>query len=442
MSTSHDYPAAHSMDTTWWGLDRDGRIARFDTGEAGAALSPPREEVDTITLVSEAEGFSLSCDDLFPIDDGKIFRRPSHWDDESSIPLEVTAEDDNYLPSFLLWLRDDAALTALRADPRCAEGVVLPSRGRIVVWLVSDYRKDGENKALLEAVLALRERGHVCRGWLYPYGDLEPERLGIFSYRLDHFDNWIAGPFTRSAIPEFPLLVDQIPVEASERLALNELDADFSRDALLQPYEHGEAYSWEEQWVSTTGRVLETEGEEPDEPSEEIPSIPAPASTIGALVAAYLSGAPGSSDVLGDWLTERGMQAIPEAPTAGERLDELMFRWFSPADRVALEARFLEQVLRADPPGEEVEAAVRGVLAALGGGTSQDSESTRGAFVAWQPSFDGAEKDPRDSQLAWAAWALGSGYPLVAARTIRELSPQALSWQISETIAAIESTTV
>jgi len=31
-----EFPAAHSMDTTWFAVDEDGRVARFDSGEAGA----------------------------------------------------------------------------------------------------------------------------------------------------------------------------------------------------------------------------------------------------------------------------------------------------------------------------------------------------------------------------------------------------------------------
>ena len=31
-----DFPAAHSMDSYWFAVDRDGRVAVFATGEAGA----------------------------------------------------------------------------------------------------------------------------------------------------------------------------------------------------------------------------------------------------------------------------------------------------------------------------------------------------------------------------------------------------------------------
>ena len=34
---SDDIPVAHSMDTTWFAVDRDGYVACFRSGEAGAA---------------------------------------------------------------------------------------------------------------------------------------------------------------------------------------------------------------------------------------------------------------------------------------------------------------------------------------------------------------------------------------------------------------------
>lgn len=36
MTSPSDFPAAHSMDTTWFAVDRDGHVAVFDSGEAGA----------------------------------------------------------------------------------------------------------------------------------------------------------------------------------------------------------------------------------------------------------------------------------------------------------------------------------------------------------------------------------------------------------------------
>src|SRR5262245_16205174 len=53
-----DFPAAHSMDTTWFATDRDGRIGYFESGSAGAvprdALSGPAAERVQEQLTQEA----------------------------------------------------------------------------------------------------------------------------------------------------------------------------------------------------------------------------------------------------------------------------------------------------------------------------------------------------------------------------------------------------
>lgn len=48
-----DYPAAHSMDCTWFAVDRDGCVAIFESGEAGAMPEEAYggEEDDTTPLV-------------------------------------------------------------------------------------------------------------------------------------------------------------------------------------------------------------------------------------------------------------------------------------------------------------------------------------------------------------------------------------------------------
>src|SRR5262249_26531495 len=40
-----DFPAAHSMDATWFAVDRDGHVGVFDSGEPGAV---PQEVNDSI----------------------------------------------------------------------------------------------------------------------------------------------------------------------------------------------------------------------------------------------------------------------------------------------------------------------------------------------------------------------------------------------------------
>src|SRR5690349_16321006 len=48
-----DFPAAHSMDTTWFAVDRDGHVACFSSGEAGAVPSRAAEPEGTGDVLSE-----------------------------------------------------------------------------------------------------------------------------------------------------------------------------------------------------------------------------------------------------------------------------------------------------------------------------------------------------------------------------------------------------
>src|SRR5215468_7860598 len=53
-----DFPAAHSMDTTWFAVDRDGHIGVFESGEPGAV---PKQ-------VDESGGRSGGIDDAAVLD--------------------------------------------------------------------------------------------------------------------------------------------------------------------------------------------------------------------------------------------------------------------------------------------------------------------------------------------------------------------------------------
>ncbi len=62
MGDMDDYPAAHSMDSTWFAVDEDGHIAAFDTGEDGHIpegfpvwADPWNEELIARTLLARAQ---------------------------------------------------------------------------------------------------------------------------------------------------------------------------------------------------------------------------------------------------------------------------------------------------------------------------------------------------------------------------------------------------
>jgi hypothetical protein len=65
-----DYPAAHSMDTDWFAVDRDGRVGYFSSGENGPVPVGQRSDADLEELVvnhlrAAAGQPGLSDDDWF-----------------------------------------------------------------------------------------------------------------------------------------------------------------------------------------------------------------------------------------------------------------------------------------------------------------------------------------------------------------------------------------
>ena len=56
----HDYPAAHSMDSVWFAVDADGRVAAFDTGENGHIPSEGNEGFGWEVLVEMERAAGLA----------------------------------------------------------------------------------------------------------------------------------------------------------------------------------------------------------------------------------------------------------------------------------------------------------------------------------------------------------------------------------------------
>jgi hypothetical protein len=64
-----DFPAAHSMDTEWFAVDRDGQVAVFVSGENGSvpADAPPGDIDDVLGALGSAISFENSDDaTVFP----------------------------------------------------------------------------------------------------------------------------------------------------------------------------------------------------------------------------------------------------------------------------------------------------------------------------------------------------------------------------------------
>jgi hypothetical protein len=148
------------MDTTWFAIDRDGHVAVFDSGEAGA--------VPTAAYLGE---------DYRPIEQAVVAAGTGQ-------PASAVAEDE---------------------DP------------------------DDRSRALAAA-----------GAYLYAHGEAS--------------ENWIAGPYDRTAVPATPLTADRLPPDVLDNMA--RFPGRFAETAALQPVEQWPVESWGPTYLAADGATV------------------------------------------------------------------------------------------------------------------------------------------------------------------------------------------
>jgi hypothetical protein len=200
-----DVPAAHSMDTEWFAVDAEGRVAMFDTDEPG----PMPEEAfggqgiawEILPTLSEVP-YDLSGLDL--VADGQLIG--------ASGEMLVTTPQGTI--SGLFWLAGEGYE---RVQP-----------------LERLYRLKGDGGQLLvlgdlpaETLGLLRRDGLFNRGWIVH--ELDMSRFGFFTYRFRE-------PYERTAAPGRPITIDRLPATLGEEMRqLTLSDVSFPRDASIEP---------------------------------------------------------------------------------------------------------------------------------------------------------------------------------------------------------------
>jgi hypothetical protein len=470
-----DYPAAHSMDSTWWAVDGQGHVAKFETHEAGAMPSQCQNldvyEMFSRLLSAGFGGLTFAAGDLLAEADAKLYvRYPSGpWND---VVLRAPSPKANFssFHGLLVWLHDEATLASLLLGP-AATGTVpkrlkkriaqlfgrpssegpqihrLPSPDKIVIWITKGSAD--ENPDLVAFINDLLGRGMAARGWVC-YQPPEVERFGFFAYSHDTFDNGSSGPYERAAPPLRPAHIDDLPPAVSHALANCRLEqVDFMGEVLIQPLEHfSECNSRAGNWISTTGQLAPVR-DAPDavpgpdaQPAEAISGEVASQSSLGPLVEAWLSCKLGADDVLNDYLQEAGHKKLPALEGPAARLDTALVRFLTPAELLAVEADFVDHVLgQADLAPNEFATLSAAIDAARRFARDDLSRAdlATAADSAWQQWQTTEAESEQTNRVAWAAWTLARRWPLVAARTVRSLRPGELHWQIEYVVRLLDS---
>ena len=257
-----DYPAAHSMDTEWFAVDRYGFVAAFSSGEIGAVPNAAAADLDLVELL---RAIHSPADPLYDLD---VLTGPDpdpaglHIGDpdpdlSAATPAttEITAAS-NFLGPFratdLEVFRGRPILMFLPSlDPVRDEidqrlAIPVPSRRTFAVLF---------DRLPLATYRRLHSDG-ACLGcfWDFEYeGRSLPNQFGLYTYR--HLDTYgFPEPYRRFGSPLQLLHVDQLPPELRDRLMPTCFEAIGFEDAeFLQPLEHLPCATWRAFAYVTTG---------------------------------------------------------------------------------------------------------------------------------------------------------------------------------------------
>ncbi len=235
-----DFPAAHSMDTTWFAVDREGHVACFDTGEAGAvpAAAFGGDEAYSLRdrlarLLPRGEAAYDLAGRQVPGSEGKPVWHRAASGQEFNFPA-------------LLFLK---SLDPVKEALASGQAVQVPSGDSFAVMFQHLPAKLSKS---------IHDSG-ACQMCVYLYRRTEaddPARHGFFEY--EHLtENWISGPYGRTARPLKPLHVDQLPPDVRELVKQMRFDnLSFTEAAHIQPVEHTDCVSWEAAWLDATGKKV------------------------------------------------------------------------------------------------------------------------------------------------------------------------------------------
>ena len=227
MTTRPDFPAAHSMDTTWFAVDRDGHVAAFESGEAGAVpteayLGEDYPALEELPVTGEAV---------------RVAPVPA-WKFE--VPHTVRADFPH--PAIFL-LRDEAALAA---EVAAGTAVRVPSEGSAA------FRVERPDAALVDRLHA----GGACLACAHVFEDVSDTvaaERGLYAY-AHVTENWVAGPYRLVAKPSRPARLEDLPADVRESAI--RFDGRFDEAGLVHPMQLGPCDSWQAAWIDLDAKTV------------------------------------------------------------------------------------------------------------------------------------------------------------------------------------------
>jgi hypothetical protein len=232
------------MDTTWFAVDRDGRVAAFESGEAGAVPTdaylgedyPPLEELPvTGEAIRIAPAPAWKHEYVHRVRGGVPHAAVFHLCDEAALAAEVAA----------------GAAVRVRSEGSAA------------------FRLEAPEAALVDRLHA----SGACLGCSPAFdedGDAIAATRGLYVY--EHVaENWIAGPYRLVAKPARPATLEVLPEDVREKAV--RFDGRFDETGLLHPMALGPCESWEPAWIDLDGVTVRPVPGHEDDYAEQVSEL-------------------------------------------------------------------------------------------------------------------------------------------------------------------------
>jgi len=230
---TNDYPAAHSMDTIWFAVDKNGHVGMFTSGEAGAVPLEseagncgPHIEYDKLGAVATRQDSTLNLNlRMFMKHPLLLKGKVATWEE---LPDKI----------YCLVLRHTTPLKMKHAP----DSITTPDG-----TFSEMYRCDKLD------LLKRYDSGEITHIWA---DTTLIELIGVFEYSQgEKWESWIAGPYERERAPLKPITISDLsPDTYSKPIVLK--DSDFTTDLKIQPAESIPCQFWNNEFVSIDERTI------------------------------------------------------------------------------------------------------------------------------------------------------------------------------------------
>lgn len=247
-----DFPAAHSMDTTWFAIDADGYVGIFDTSQDGAIPE------DLTPFHPDSIEFQSDFLELLAADNGKLIDRSAVDIDfilenatRKNLKVAISELDRLNKRTGQNFLLHSLFLVALNSDIVSQ----LQQQSPLVIELFrhENYTVLYTNQCNLKWLKNTVESGLIIAGNRGRFLEYTLNLLGWYVYKID---SSCPTPYERQRLPIKPIHLQDLPAEVIQRIRVTELpNLRFAETEAIQPIEHMPCHTWHmtDCWEGTDG---------------------------------------------------------------------------------------------------------------------------------------------------------------------------------------------